>query len=55
MGMAAILFGGVEINCQYPTTEGPMWKLVKIGPAVSEKMFKKFIISYIFVAQGHGR
>ena len=40
MGMVAISFNGVEPFEQViiiPSTEGPMWNLVKIGQAVSEK------------------
>ena len=44
MGMAVILFNGAqpfEQIVNIPSTEGPMWNLVKIGQAVSEKkMFK---------------
>ena len=55
MGMAAILFNGAEPFEQIvniPSTESPMWNLVKIGPAVSEKMFKDFMILYMYTAQG---
>ena len=58
MGMAAILFNGVEpfkqiINTL--STEGPMWNLVKIAHAVSEKKFKNYTILYMYIAQGQGR
>ena len=42
MSMATILFNGAETFEQIvniSSTEGPMWNLVKIGQAVSEKMF----------------
>ena len=33
-----------------------MWKMVKIGQAVSEKKtFKDFIILYLYIAQGQGQ
>ena len=47
MGMAAILFNSAkpfEQIVNSPSTEGPMWNLVKTGQAVSEKMFKDFTI-----------
>ena len=55
MGMVAILFNGVKpfdkiVNI--PLTEGPVWNLVKIWQAVSEKMFKDYMILYMYVAQG---
>ena len=35
-----------------PSTEGPMWNLVKIGQAVSEKKtFKDYEILYMYIAQ----
>ena len=40
MSMEAILFNGAEPFEQTdntPSTEGPLWNLVKIGQAVSEK------------------
>ena len=46
--MAAILFIGVEPFEQIdktPSTEGPMWNLVKSGQAVSEKkLFRDYTI-----------
>ena len=57
MDMAAILFNGTEPFEQIvnmPLTEGPMWDLVKIGEAVSEK-FKDFMILYLYIAQDNGR
>ena len=58
MGMAAILFNGAEPFEQIvniPSTEGPMWNLVKIGQVVSEKKtFKDFMILYLYIAQGQG-
>ena len=48
MGMAAILFNDAERFEQIdntPSTEGPMWHLVKIGQVVSEKKtFKDYEI-----------
>ena len=39
-----------------PLTEGPMWNLVKIGQAVSEKeTFKAYTIFYMYIAQMQGR
>ena len=43
MGTAAILFNGMESFEQIIntfSTEGPMWNLVKIGLAVSERHLK---------------
>ena len=49
MGMAAILFNDAEPFEQIdttPRTEGPVWNLVKIGHAVSEKKtFKDYEIA----------
>ena len=45
MGMAAILFKGTEPFKQIIytlSTEGPMWNMVKIARAVSEKNFKNY-------------
>ena len=58
MGMAAILFNGVEPFEQIVNillTAGPVWNLVKIVWAVSEKMFKDFMILYMYIAQGQGQ
>ena len=58
MGMVAILFNDAEPFEQIditPWTEGPMWNLVKIGHAVSEKKtFKDYKILYLNIAQGQG-
>ena len=35
-----------------PLTEGTVWNLVKIDQAVSEKIFKDYTISNIYIAQG---
>ena len=57
--MAAILFSDAEpfeqiINIL--STEGPMWNLVKIVQAVSEKKtFKDFTILYMYITQGQGQ
>ena len=43
MGMTAIFFNGAEpfdLIVNTLSTEGPMWNLMKIVQAVSEKMFK---------------
>ena len=59
MGMAAILFSGVEPVEQIvdiPSTESPMWNLVKIGQVVSEKKaFKDKTILFLYIARGQGR
>ena len=34
-----------------PSTEGPMWNLMKIGQAISEKTFKDFMILYLYIAK----
>ena len=47
MGMAAILFNGAvpfEQIIFTLSTEGPMWNLMKIAQAVSEKTFKNYTI-----------
>ena len=58
MSMAAILFNGTEpfehiVNILL--TESPMCNLVKIVLAVSEKLFKDFKISYMYIARGKTR
>ena len=59
MGMTAILFNGAEpfeeiVNIL--STEGPIWYLVKIVQAISEKKtFKNNIILYMYIAQGQGQ
>ena len=62
MGMAAILFNGVEPFEQIvniPSTR-PIWNLVKIGQAisekktVSEKMSKNNMILNMYIAKGQG-
>ena len=58
MDMAVILF-----NCAEPfkqigntlLTEGPMWNLVKIAQAVSEKTFKNYQFLYTYIAQWQGQ
>ena len=59
MDMAAILFNGAEPYEQIGNTlltEGPMWNLVKITQAVSEKKtFKNCIILCMYIAQGQGQ
>ena len=57
MGMVAIVFSGAvpfEQIVNIPSTEGPMWNLVKICQAVSEKMFKDNMILYMYIAKGQG-
>ena len=52
MGITAILFDGAEPLEQIGITfltEGPMWNLVKIAQAVSEK--KTFKITCVYIAQ----
>ena len=52
MGKAAILFNGSETFQQIVkilSTEGPMWNLVKIAQAISEKKtFKYYTILYTY-------
>ena len=58
MGMAAILFNDAEPFEQIVnilSTEGPMWILVKIVQAVSEKKVKVFTILYVYIAKGQGQ
>ena len=56
MDMAAIFYDGVEPFEQIGNillTEGPMWNLVKIAQAVSErKTFKNYTILYICLCWG---
>ena len=58
MGMAAILFSAAEPFVQIvnnPSTEGPMWNLVKTGQAVSEKKaFQDNTILYMSIAHEEG-
>ena len=58
MGMDAIFFNGKEPFDQIVnilSTEGPIWNVMKIVQAVSEKKtFKDFTISYMYIAQGQG-
>ena len=38
------------------STESPMWNLMKIGQAVSEKkLFKDYDILFMYIAQGQGQ
>ena len=53
--MAAILLNGAEPVVNTLSTESPMWNLVKIAQAVSEKRFKNYIILYMYIAQGQGQ
>ena len=58
MGMVDILFNDAELFEQIdtPLTESPVWNLVKIGQAVSEKKtFKDYDILYMYIAQGQGQ
>ena len=41
-------FGQIDTT---PSTEGPMWNLMKIGQAVSEKKVKDYKILYMYRAQ----
>ena len=54
----AILFNGAEPFKQIantPSTEGPMWNLVKIGQAVSKKTFKDYTVLYMYTAMEQGQ
>ena len=57
--MAAILLNGAEPFEQILSilsTESPMWNLVKIAQAVSEKKtFKSYTILYMYIAEGQGQ
>ena len=45
----------LEQTVSTPSTEGPMWNLVNIGPVVSEeKTNKEYLILYMYVAQRQG-
>ena len=59
MDMAAILSNGAEPFEQIGNallTEGPMWNLVKIAQAVSDKKtFKNYTIMYMYIAWGQGQ
>ena len=59
MDMAVILFNGTEPFEQYGnilSTEGPIWYLVKIAQAVSEKKtFKNYTILYMYIAKMKGQ
>ena len=58
MGMVDILFNEAEPFEQIdntPSKESQMWNLVKIGQALSEKMFKDYTILYMYIAQGQGQ
>ena len=53
MGMAVILFNSAEpfqID-NNPLTVGLIWNLEKISQAVSDKIFKDYMILCIFIAQ----
>ena len=56
MGMAAILFNDsepFEQSVDIPSTEGPMWHLLKIGQMVLEKKtFKDFMVLYLYKSTG---
>ena len=57
--MVDILFNDAEtfeIIDNAPSTESPIWNLVKVGQAVSEKKtFKDYEILYMYIAQGQGQ
>ena len=59
MGMAAILFNSAEPFEQtdnIPSTQSPMYNLMKIGQAVSEKKtFKDYTLLYMYIPQGQGQ
>ena len=46
MGIAVILYISIEEIVNNPSTEGPIWNLVKIGQAVSEN--ENTICTYLF-------
>ena len=53
-----MLFNDAELFDQIdntPSIEGQVWKLVKIGQAASEKMFKDYKILYMYIARGQGQ
>ena len=53
--MVTILLNGAEPFEQIGntiSTEGPMWNLVKIAQAVSQKTFKNYTILYMYIAEG---
>ena len=53
MGMVTILFNDAEPfeqSVNIPSTEGPMWNLVKVGQEVLEKkMFRDFMVLYLYI------
>ena len=57
--MAVILFNDAELFEQIdntPSTEGPVWNLVKNGQALSEKnTFEDYEILYMYIAQEKGQ
>ena len=57
--MAAILFNGAEPFEEIGNTlsaKGPLWNLVKIAQAISEKKtFKNYTILYMCIAQRQGQ
>ena len=55
MDTVAILFNGTEPFKQVDntlSTEGPLWNLVTIAQAFSEKIFKNDTMLYMYMAQG---
>ena len=59
MGMAAISFTDAEPfeqSVNIPSTEGPMWNLVKSGQVVSEKKtLKNFMVLHLYMAEEQGQ
>ena len=59
MGMSTILFNDLELfeqSVNIPSTEDPMYNLVKIGQVVLEKKtFKDFMVLYLYKEQGQGQ
>ena len=57
--MAAILFNDAkpfEQSVNIPSTEGPMWNLVKISQMILEKKtLKNFMVLYLYIAHGQGQ
>ena len=46
----------IEQIVNIPSTEDPMWNLMKIDQAVSEKRrFKDYVSLYMYIAQGQGQ
>ena len=56
MGLVAHHSGEpLEQIVNIPSTEGPMWNMVKIGQVILEKMFRDYTILYMYTAQAQGQ